>query len=444
MRVVTVVAGWLAAGPGPLGAQHAHQLEIGGFGAYAVYDKDYQVDNQFGGGGRLGYFLNEYIGIEVDASLTRPTVRLLSAQPTTQMRWASASLVLNSGGQKNILYVLGGYSRLDIGVNSPYNFANHAAHGGIGDRIFLTDRLALRLEARVFYTPKSCCLTSKWVGHAQGSAGVSLFFFGGGGPPEERPPVILAEARDSTPAEGQDSTPTAGADSPEAPPPPEEPSPPVAPRPPETPRRPQYRPGPTYEERGSDWAHQWYWGGQGGFFFFKTNYEGITFEPTFGGHWLITGKRTALYVAYEQSFFLSERYTTFVEPTGAVTPGNVAFKDFRKILVGVLAFPAQKRIEPFGGGGFAIMQALNVQATCGNCTAAQSAAMQDDADDAASKAFFFWMGGFDVKQGRLALYGHYVLTSSARGFILDGTTHTFQGGIRYSLGSAKEGVSDAR
>jgi len=52
------------------------------------------------------------------------------------------------------------------------------------------------------------------------------------------------------------------------------------------------------------------------------------------------------------------------------------------------------------------------------------------------------MGGIDIKQGRLALYGHYILTSSARGFLLDGTTHTFQGGIRYSMGTAKEGVTE--
>jgi hypothetical protein len=50
----------------------------------------------------------------------------------------------------------------------------------------------------------------------------------------------------------------------------------------------------------------------------------------------------------------------------------------------------------------------------------------------------------DIKQGRLALYGHYILTSSARGFLLDGTTHTIQGGIRYALGSAKEGISEGR
>src|SRR3989475_8525169 len=169
------------------------------------------------------------------------------------------------------------------------------------------------------------------------------------------------------------------------------------------------------------------------------------FRSTFGGHWLVTGKRTALYVSYEQSFFLSDRHTTMVEPDGTIEPGNVSFHDMRRIMVGVLAFPAQKRVEPFGGGGFAIMQLLNPEVTCSSCqNLSQFAQLQDEADAAASKAFFWWMGGVDIKQGRLALYGHYILTSSARGFLIQGTTHTFQGGIRYSLGSAKEDRKSTR
>ncbi len=162
----------------------------------------------------------------------------------------------------------------------------------------------------------------------------------------------------------------------------------------------------------------------------------------FGGHWLITGRRTALYTAYEESFFISPRHTTFVEPNGTVEPGNISFNNLRRLMVGVLAFPAQTRVEPFGGGGFALMEALNVQASCTNCTPSDLALLQQEADAAATKAFFWLMGGIDIKQGRLALYGHYVLTSSSASFLIQGSTHTFQGGIRYSLGSAKEQVTD--
>jgi len=47
-----------------------------------------------------------------------------------------------------------------------------------------------------------------------------------------------------------------------------------------------------------------------------------------------------------------------------------------------------------------------------------------------------------ISYGKLSVFGQYVLTSSARGFLLDGTTHSLQGGVRYSLGTAKEGVTE--
>jgi len=133
---------------------------------------------------------------------------------------------------------------------------------------------------------------------------------------------------------------------------------------------------------------------------------------------------------------------TFVQADGGVSPGNVQFNNLRRIMVGVLAFPAQLRVEPFAGGGFAIVEALNVETSCSGCTPSVAAQLQDDADNAATKAFFWWMGGIDIKQGRLALFGHYILTSSAASFLIQGTTHTFQGGVRYSLGSSKEGITD--
>ncbi|HYT71632.1 MAG TPA: hypothetical protein VEK78_09635 [Gemmatimonadales bacterium] len=419
MRVVTVIGVLLVGGAATVSAQHAHQIEFGGFGSYTRYDRSFGLADQFGGGGRLGYFFNETFSLEVDGNVAYPTPTVGGMH--VQTRYGSASLLLNSGGQRNILYLLGGYTYLDNGVNPPYNFKLNAAHAGIGDRIFLFgDRLALRLEARGYYGLKDSPFDAKPVLHVLGSAGLSYFLLGGG-PRAATPPPIPKARRDSILA--------AGGKVPE--------------REPERPRAVGGGGGggggPTYERRTGDWPHKWYWGAQGGMFVFRTNYEGLSFEPMFGGHWLITGKRTAAYVAYEQSVFLTDKQTTFVAPDG--TTADVFFKDLRRLMMGVLAFPAQQRVEPFGGAGFALMQALNVEASCGTCTAAQFAAFGDAAADAASKAFVFVMGGIDIKQGRLALYGHYILTSSARGFILDGTTHTIQGGIRYSVGSAKEDLN---
>ncbi len=413
MRVVTVIGVLLAGVAASVSAQHAHQFEFGGYGTFTRYDRAFELVNQFGGGGRIGFFLNDYIGLEVDGNVSYPNLKNpLPNVGHTQVRIGSASLVINGGGSGSVLYVLAGYSHVDMGVNAPYNYYNHAIHGGIGERFFIGNHIALRLEARGYYTPKDCCLTHLWVGHVTGSAGLSFFLGGGGGPKEVEAPEIPKPKRDSIVAAGG--------------------------------QVPVVRPrgGPTFEQRASDWQHKWYWGGEAGIFIFRTNFDSYAFEPAFGGHWLITGKKTALYASYEQSFFLTARHVTIVEPGGTVNPGNVQFNNLRRIMVGVLAFPAQLRVEPFAGGGFAIMEALNVQVSCISCVGAQFSQLQDAADAAATKAFFWWMGGVDIKQGRLALYGHYILTSSAAGFLIRGTTHTFQGGIRYSFGTAKEGITD--
>ena len=409
MRVVMVIGVLLAGGAATLSAQHGHQLEIGGFGSYTRYDRAFGLDDQFGGGARLGFFLNDYLGIEVDANIAQPSYTVGGAKTTAT--FAGASLVLNSGGESNILYVLGGYARMHIGPSGPMASNLNAVQGGIGDRVFVGDRVARRLEARGYYRPGSATPTGLWVGHVTGTAGLS-FFLG----PSHR------VAAPEIPKERAESILAAGGKVPE-------------------PERP--RAGPGYERRTSDWRHKWYWGAQGGVVALKTNFDSYAFEPTFGGHWLITARKTALYAAYDQSFFFSPRRVTIIEPDGTVNPGNVEFNNLRRIMVGVLAFPAQLRVEPFGGVGFAIMEALNVRTSCASCTSiAQIAQLQDEANNAATKAFFWWMGGVDIKQGRLAIYGHYIITSSAASFLVQGTTHTFQGGIRYSLGSSKEGITD--
>src|SRR5690606_11786780 len=56
----------------PLAAQKKGQIEIGGFGRYTGYPDSYIVqgpdDNRLGAGGRLGYFLSDHLGLEVDGS----------------------------------------------------------------------------------------------------------------------------------------------------------------------------------------------------------------------------------------------------------------------------------------------------------------------------------------------------------------------------------------
>lgn len=153
--------------------QRSHQFEIGAFGSFTRYDRAFTLDNQMGGGGRLGYFFNPTVGFEFDVGYQQPSPTSGGGPATLSL--GGASLTFNFGSDKNLFYVLGGYSRLSFADNAAYTFDDNAVHGGIGDRIFLNERLALRLEGRALYAPNTNHTGGGWAGHIVGSAGLSIF-----------------------------------------------------------------------------------------------------------------------------------------------------------------------------------------------------------------------------------------------------------------------------
>lgn len=179
----------------PLVGQRAHQFEFGTFGSFTRYDRAFNLDNQFGGGLRVGYFFGQTVGIEGDAGRQQPGAK---TGPTDATLWhGSVSLVLNFGAERNIFYLLGGYSRLDFEKSFPYRFTDDGVHGAIGDRIFLGDRVALRLEARAIYAPKTGFAGGDWAGHIVGSLGLSAFL--GAGAIRDLDRDGVADRRDTCP-----------------------------------------------------------------------------------------------------------------------------------------------------------------------------------------------------------------------------------------------------
>jgi len=194
-RMTLVVLAIAAAPTSPLAAQRAHQWEIGAFGTYTRYDQVFNLDNQLGGGGRIGYFFGRTVGIEGEVGYQSPSATVGPATPTLTL--GSVSLVLNFGSERNIFYILGGYSRLDFEKSAPYRFTDDAAHGAIGDRIFLSNRVALRLEARGIYAPKTGFAGGDWAGHVVGSVGLSIF--AGSGAIRDLDRDGVADRRDTCP-----------------------------------------------------------------------------------------------------------------------------------------------------------------------------------------------------------------------------------------------------
>ncbi|PYO79651.1 MAG: hypothetical protein DMD67_02215 [Gemmatimonadetes bacterium] len=153
MRALTTIAVLLAGGASSLCAQHGGDIEIGGYGSYTRYDSRLQLDDQFGAGGRLGFFLGDHFSLEIDGNMSQPLSRFSGVGRTTAT-FGSA----------------------------PYASDLNAVHGGIGERVFfVSDRAALRLEARAYYRPPGTTPgTLDRVVHITAMAGMS-FILGPGG-----------------------------------------------------------------------------------------------------------------------------------------------------------------------------------------------------------------------------------------------------------------------
>ena len=171
MRTLTTALATLLASAGvrTLPAQHAHQFELGAFGSYTRYDRAFGLDNQLGGGARVGYFFGRVVGAELDIGYVEPNAT--SGVVTAELTHGSGSLVLNvATGERHLLYILGGYTRLDFEKTPSYRFTDNAVHGALGDRLFLGSRAALRLEVRAIYAPSTHgSFGSGWAGHVVGS-----------------------------------------------------------------------------------------------------------------------------------------------------------------------------------------------------------------------------------------------------------------------------------
>ena len=383
MKRLILLAGFvtLVANPSRVAAQRSQALEFGAFGSYWRFDKSFFLENAFGGGARIGYNLSDRLGIEVTGDYV--VTRDLAATQDVEVSTVGIGLVFNfPASDKVTLLASGGYARVLMGPDAPYNFTQHMFAGGLGVRMFLSSRLALRGDVRAQARPDNPFYADAFTGHVQGSLGVSYFFV---------PPV---------------------------------------------------------QGRGWNKNYQWYWGAQGGAFVSKTNTEEYAYDPVVGGHWLITARRTALYLAYEQAMFLADAHAVIFDPNSdnsSVGPAfrDVTFSDVRRILFGVIAYPSQKVIEPMAGGGFALQQILNPQVDCTGCTLGEATEAANRVAAASSKAFFWVLGGLQMNySARFNIFAQYMLTSSSAEFLLDGNTHSLQAGVRYSLGTSKEGITD--
>jgi hypothetical protein len=184
--------------------------------------------------------------------------------------------------------------------------------------------------------------------------------------------------------------------------------------------------------RVQDWQYRWYWGVKGGLMTYTLPTSGTVVAPQFGGDWLITERRAALYVGYSQSF--TAETDTFAVTGLAGTNNGVSFDGIKRLQIAVAAMVGNNNLQPYFGGGFTIHILSNARST----TASPSQGVVDAINDAASQAFLFGMAGVQYRMGRMALFASYQYTPQGKGYLLQGGSSNFEGGIRYALMGSRE------
>ncbi len=181
-----------------------------------------------------------------------------------------------------------------------------------------------------------------------------------------------------------------------------------------------------------EWQYRWFWGAKAGLLGYSLPVAGAVVVPQFGGEWLITARRTALYLGYSQT--LTAEQDSFAL-SGITGDQQVAFDGFRRIQVGIIALLGDGHIQLYGGGGFALHTLTGAR----NTGSTQSTNIDGAIQDASSVGLAMVMAGAQIRFGRrMVWYGHYQGTPGVRDFLLPGQTNSFEAGIRWNLLPARE------
>ncbi len=184
-----------------------------------------------------------------------------------------------------------------------------------------------------------------------------------------------------------------------------------------------------------DWQYRWYWGAKGGMLGYSLPSFGQVFAPQLGGEWVITARRSALYVGVSQT--LTAEVDPAVPLNNQTGTFEMAFDNFRRLQIGVVVFPTNGTIQPYVGGGFVIETLTNTRFT--GASSPGTTAEQNALADASSGGFAFVTAGIQIRMGRkMALFAQYQTSPQGRDFLLAGSSHSLEGGIRYAFLPARE------
>src|SRR5262249_8104934 len=153
MRIVCLaaLAAVVPAAPA-LAGQLEHSWEVGPWVSYTVFDNDFQLEDELGVGGHVGYNFPHGHELEITADRVEPDVdesvrRVFGNLDVTIWTW-TLGYVYNFNPKKDIVPFLTtglGSAHVDIEDNDESDMTFHL---GGGVRFFVNDRFQVRLDGR--------------------------------------------------------------------------------------------------------------------------------------------------------------------------------------------------------------------------------------------------------------------------------------------------------
>ncbi len=124
----------------PLAAQERGTMELGAYISRTMYDANLGLNDNFGGGARIGMFLNPRLSFELDGGLGKATRPRGLADVNVASTMARLTLVPLKMGRVSFLLGAG------IEHTDTYYFNSYGSHGLVGAKIAFNDNVALRID----------------------------------------------------------------------------------------------------------------------------------------------------------------------------------------------------------------------------------------------------------------------------------------------------------
>ena len=189
-----------------------------------------------------------------------------------------------------------------------------------------------------------------------------------------------------------------------------------------------------------DERFRWSFGIEGGALFFTTQKQTLTGIPAAGAHINIVSRRGGLQLGVDQGFG-SDEPSAFIDPESGNVQRQVSFDRLRRYSANLTAYPIRGSLAPYIGAGVGLLQVLNPQVQ-GAFTSPENAALSEQAArDRSATGFVSLIAGVQFRVGRMSAFGQYAInTGPGEDNLIRGTGHSLMGGLRFSLGSARENI----